>query len=97
MAAGAVGAGDKVEVGGVGWLEGRFQGRQTGVGDGPRRQAGMLIGVVAMGAFQIGAVQGAAVTVIEQGGVDGGRVALQAHLSPQAVAKDGGHERPLLG
>ena len=75
-AAVAGGIADEIEVVGLGRVKGSPQGGDSGVADGPGRQAGVVVGVVRRGRLQVGGVDGAAPAVFQQRGVDdGGSVA----------------------
>src|SRR3974377_1653021 len=86
-----VALGDKVEVTGVRWGERRLQRRQARTRDRARGQPRVLIRVVRVAAGEVGAMDHATVTVVEQGCVDGGRIAVELHADPQPVRIYGGH------
>lgn len=74
-----------------------FDGGAPGVGDGPRRQPGVLVGVVGIGMGQIAFVDDPAPAAFEQRGVDHGRVALEFHPLAQPVSKDTRDHGPFGG
>src|SRR5258708_7149005 len=57
----------------------------------------MLICVVRMVALKVGAIDRAAVVILEKRSVDSGRVAIELHTEPQTVGKYRGDRRSLFG
>ena len=80
--------GDEIKVLRLGGMQRRSQRRLAGVGDGPRRKPRVAIRVVRICALKIGAVNRAAVAMVEQSRIDGGGVALEAHSLLQTIAED---------
>src|ERR1039458_3590522 len=92
VAAGAIGALHEVERIAVGGGERGADGGEAGIGDGTRWKAGVAVRVVGMLAIQVAAIDGAAVIPLEQGGIDGGGVAIELHADTQAVFEYAGDE-----
>ncbi len=78
-------------------MQRRAQRIEAGIGDRSRRQAGVPIGIVWIVAIQIGPVDRAAVTAIQQRRIDRGRVAIEFHADAQPVFEDRGDQRAFLG
>ena len=55
----------------------------------------MPIGVVAVEAGQVGLMNLSAITVFEQGGIHGGRVAIELHSQLQPILEHGRNQRPV--
>ena len=92
----AVGVADKVEEGGLCRGDGSPEGGDAGATDGTGRKAGVLVGIVGRGRVEVGAVDGAAITSLEQGGVDDGGVGFKRHLAGETVDKDAGDQGTLF-
>src|SRR5450631_3905729 len=91
-AAVALGIGDEVEIAGAGGGDCGFQGRNSGVADGAGRQAGVTIGVVGRIRLEVGSVNGAAVAILEQSGIDDAGIGGERHVLGEAVFEDSGDE-----
>ena len=59
---------DEIKVIGLGGMESSPEGGDAGVADGPRRQAGVFVGVVGRGRLEVRGVDGAAPAVVQQRG-----------------------------
>src|ERR1035441_4132419 len=94
-AAVALGVGDGIEGAGGGGGEGSLERGDPGVADGARRQAGLAVGVVGRVGLEVGGVDGAAITAIEQSCVDDAGICRERHALGEAVGEDAGDERAL--
>src|SRR5262245_50354048 len=81
-------------------LRRRERGAQRGgarIGYRTGRKTGVLIGVVRVGASEIGLIDLAAKAAFEQGGVYGSGVAIELHSPIQTIVEHGPDQRPVGG
>src|SRR4051794_37037586 len=77
--------GDEVEEIGLGGSHGGFQGFAPGIGDGAGRQSGKLIGVVRGCCLEIALVDSAAITSVDESGINDGRICGECDVTAKTV------------
>ena len=87
---------DEVEILALRRLQRGHQRIVPGISDRPGRQAGVAVSIVRRVAGQIRLMDGAAVAILHQRGVNHRGIGAQRHVTRQAVVIDAGHQWPLL-
>src|SRR5688572_3131997 len=95
MPAGAVG--DEVECLGRRWIKHRRNALPTRIGDGARRKPGLAVGIVAGDGIKLRPKDTATERLALGDRVDDGRISIELHADPKAIAIDPGDRPPLAG